>query len=127
MPKLWLKIFLLPPELLRSHVQGYADLASEEWTLHVSQLKKRVLLGVLGALCLLLGLACGGMAVLLWGALPELNPQRSWVLLALPLFLCLVGLALAWRACLQKMTPLFPKLQHQLQLDKLSLQQAAKP
>lgn len=127
MPRQWLKIFLLPPELLRSHAQGYADLASEELTQLACQLKNRLLLWLWGVFSLLLGLGLGGVAVLLWSALPELNPQRSWVLLALPLSLCLLGLTLARSASLQKMTPLFPKLRHQLLLDKLNLQQATKP
>lgn len=127
MPKLWLKILLLPPELLRGHAQGYADLACEEWRQHVGQLKNRLLLWMLGVMSLLLGVGLGGVAVLLWGALPELNPQRSWVLLVLPLSLSLLGLTLVRSASLQKITPLFPKLQQQLQLDKLTLQQAAQP
>lgn len=126
MPRLWLKIFLLPPELLRSHAQGYADLASAELTQHACRLKTRVLLCLLGAFSLLLGLGLGGVAVLLWSALPQLNTQRSWVLLALPLSLCLVGLALTWAAGVLKMMPLFPKLQQQIHLDMLTLQQAGK-
>lgn len=127
MPGMWLKILLLPPELLRSHAQGYADLASEELTQHACQLKKRLLLRVFGTASMLLGVSLGGVAVLLWSALPQINPQRSWVLLALPLSLCLLGLALVWSAGRLKAPPLFSKLHHQLQLDMLTLQQAGKP
>lgn len=127
MPRLWLKIFLLPPELLRSHIKGYADLACEEFTQHICQLKSRLLLWMCGVFSLVLGLGLGGVAVLLWSVMPELNVQRSWVLLALPLFFCLMGLTLARIANLRKMAPLFPRLQHQLHRDKLALQEATKP
>lgn len=126
MPGLWLKIFLLPPELLQRHAQGYAELASLELTQHACQIKTRFLLWTVGAFSILMGLGFGGVSVLLWSALPQMNTQKSWVLLALPLSFCLVGLVSTWAAGHLKIMPLFPKLQQQLHLDMLSLQQTEK-
>lgn len=127
MSRLWLKIFLLPPDLLKRHAQGYTDLAAQELSQHLQDLGKRLFVGASGVVALLLGIALGGVALLLWSALPQLNAQWSWVLLALPLGLVLLGLALTWSARTWTVRPVFPKLRQQVQLDTLVLQQSGKP
>ncbi|PUE44682.1 hypothetical protein B9Z47_17555 [Limnohabitans sp. 2KL-1] len=126
MSSLWLKIFLLPPGLLKNHLQGYADLAAQELADHVRRLKCFWLLGALSAVCLLLGLALGGVAALLWSALPRAGMPQPWVLPTLPFGLCLLGVALGAWACRLRTNALFPKLRHQVQLDILTLKQVAK-
>ena len=124
MPRLWLKIFLLPPELLRSHAQGYADLASVELTQHACRLKTRVLLCLLGAFSVLLGLGLGGVAVLLWSALPSIDAHHAWVLPVMPLtLLVLAALLWAWARRLRT-RPFLNDIQEQIQLDILAIQQA---
>lgn len=123
MSSLWLKIFLLPPDLLKNHVHGYTDLAGQELSDHVRRFKRRCFLWALSALCLLLGLGLGGVAVLMWSALPRLGMPQPWVLTALPSGLCLLSLALAAWARRLRTDTLFPKLRHQLQLDVLTLKQ----
>ena len=54
--ELLLKLLVLPPELLKVHAQGYADLASHAWAQHLCTLKNRWVLYSLGALNLLLAL-----------------------------------------------------------------------
>lgn len=126
MSRIWLKMLLLPPDLLKTHVQGYADLASQELHLHLRQWQQRGLLLVLSTCSGLLALGLGAVAVLLWAALPTLNPERYWVLLAVPLsFAVLSGLLAVWARQLQT-RQLFPMLQNQLQLDTMTLQQSAK-
>lgn len=125
MSRIWWKVLLLPPGLLENHARNYADLASQELHQHVQGLKKRCVIWALSAISGLLGVGLGGVAWLLWSALPSVNPQRAWIMLALPVGLCLLSLALAaWAwACRLRQAPLFQALQHQLQLDATSWQQ----
>lgn len=127
MSSVWLKILLLPPDLLKRHAQGYTDLAAQELSQHLADLGQRLLVGASGVAALLLGITLGGVALLLWSALPELNAQWSWILLALPLCLVLLGLALTWSARRWIMRPVFPKLRQQVQLDAMVLQQSGHP
>jgi uncharacterized membrane protein len=123
MSSLWLKIFLLPPDLLKNHFQGYTDLAAQELSEHVHRLKKMGLLWALSAACLLLGLGLGGVAVLLWCTLARSSMPQPWVLPLLPSGLCVLSVVLATWACRLRTKVLFPKLRHQVQLDTLSLRQ----
>jgi len=89
------KLWLLPPELLQMHAQGYADLANQAWTQQLYTLKNRWMLYALSALSLGLGLGLAGVALLMWSALPQIDPRHAWVLPALPLA-CLLLSALLW-------------------------------
>jgi len=124
--KLLLKLLVLPPELLKVHAQGYADLASQAWADHLCTLKNRWVIYSLSALNLLLSLILGGVALLLWSTLPLNEAPHTWVLLALPLtLLVLSGLCWAWARRLRT-RPLLDDIKGQLQLDLLAIQQAQK-
>jgi hypothetical protein len=60
-----LKLLLLPPELLKSHAQAYADLANELTARYLCTLKNRWVMYGLSALALLLALIFGGVALML--------------------------------------------------------------
>lgn len=125
--KLLLKLLVLPPELLKMHAQGYADLASQSWADHVCTLKNRWLLYGLSLVSAALGLGLGGVAVLLWGALPSIDTRTTWVLWALPL-VCLALSGLLWAIAKRLRTrPLMQDIQEQLQLDLLAIQSSQKP
>lgn len=122
--KLLFKLLVLPPELLKVHAQGYADLASQAWADHLCALKNRWVMYSLSALNLLLALILGGVALLLWSALPLNDAPHAWVLLALPLILLgLSGLCWAWARSLH-VRPLMDDIKCQIQLDLLAIQQA---
>ncbi len=70
MMRLLLKNLLLPPHLLKSHAQGYVDLASEVGARYLCTLKNRWVMYALSVLTLLLALIFGGVALLLWSAFP---------------------------------------------------------
>lgn len=124
MLKLLLKLLVLPPELLKMHAQGYADLASQAWTDHLCTLKNRWVMYALSGLCLLLGLGLGGVSLLLWSALPSIDAHHAWVLAMLPLtLLVLAGLLWAWARRLRA-RPFLRDIQEQIQLDCLAIQQA---
>ncbi len=122
-----LKLLLLPPELLKTHVQGYADLAGEEWAQQLKVLKTRWLLYALCAASGVLGLFLAGVSLLLWSALPTLDEQRAWIMWLAPTALCLCSVACgAWARHLQA-PPAWGKLKAQIALDVLALRQSQEP
>ena len=117
MMRLLLKMLLLPPDLLKSHAQGYVDLASEVGARYLCTLKNRWVMYALSVLTLLLALIFGGMALLLWSTFPLHDAPHAWVLLALPMAcLCLSGLCW-WGARAQRLQPLLQDIQAQIALD----------
>jgi hypothetical protein len=124
MYKVWLKLLVLPPQLLKMHAQGYADLAAQAWERHLCTLKNRITLYALSALCWALACVWGGTALLLWAALPVLDPHWSWVLPVLPLSaFALGGVLWAWARSLRS-RPVLDEIKAQIELDLLMLQQA---
>lgn len=123
MLRLLLKMLLLPPDLLKSHAQGYVDLASEVGARYLCTLKNRWAMYALSVLTLLLALIFGGVALLLWGALPLHDAPHAWVLPALPAAcLCLSALCW-WGARTQRLQPLLQDIQAQIALDLQTLRQ----
>lgn len=124
MSRLLLKLLLLPPALLKMHVHGYADLASEEWERQRCIWKTRLLIGVIGTVSGALGLLLAGVSLLLWSALPVVDGGRAWVMWFLPVALGLFSLACwAWAKRI-KMSPPFDKLKAQIALDIRALRQS---
>lgn len=119
-----LKLLLLPPELLKSHAQAYADLANELMARYLCTLKNRWVMYGLSALAMLLALIFGGVALMLWAALPLQNATHAWVLLALPAISLVVSALFWWWARSLHLQPILREIQTQIQLDIQALQQA---
>ena len=118
------KLIVTQPQLLLTHAHNYASLMVDGWQQAVASWKTRLLMFGLSAISLLLGLACAAGALMLWAALPVLNPDHAWILVALPLAL-LVTSALLYRAAQRcQLETLFDEVQAQLELDMLALGQA---
>jgi len=124
MSTMLLKMLLLPPDLLKSHAQGYADLVSEWGANYLCTLKNRWVLYGLSALALMLGLIFGGVALLLWSSLSLKDAPHAWVLWALPATTLLLALALGWWAGRWRLQPILKDLQAQLELDAVAIGQA---
>lgn len=124
MSTMLLKMLLLPPDLLKSHAQGYADLVSEWGARYLCTLKNRWVLYGLSVLALVLGLIFGGVALLLWSALDLKAAPHVWVLLALPVTFWLMACALWWWAGSLRLQPILKDLQTQIQLDAVAIGQA---
>jgi hypothetical protein len=124
MSTLLLKLLLLPPDLLRSHVKGYADLATEVGARYLCTLKNRWLMYGVSVLALLLALIFGGTGLLLWSVFPLLDAPHPWVLLALPAGFGLVSVMCWWWAGSLRQQPLFKDIHTQIQLDMLAIGQA---
>lgn len=117
MLKLLLKMMLLPPELIKSHAQGYVDLASEVGSRYLCTLKNRWLMFALSALTLMLALIFGGMALMLWSTATQLDASQAAVLWGLPSSFLVISALLGWRANSLRLPSLLQDLQSQLQLD----------
>lgn len=124
MSTLLLKLLLLPPDLLRSHAQGYADLASEVGARYLCTLKNRWLMYGLSVLTCFLALVLGGVGLLMWSAFPLRDAPHAWVLLALPAGLGCAGGWCCWRARSLRHEPLLKDLRTQIQLDIQAIQPA---
>lgn len=118
-----LKLLLLPPELLKSHAKAYADLANELTARYLCTLKNRWVMYGLSALALLLALIFGGIALMLWCALPLQNATHAWVLLALPVSSLVISVVCWWWARSLHLQPILREIQTQIQLDLQALQQ----
>lgn len=121
------KLIVMQPKLLLTHVANYADLFVEELQYARATWRILLLLYVLSAACLGLSVAAAVGAVLLWGALPLLNPQNAWVLVALPLALLVAGFLFYVAAQRAMAMPWFAGVQEQLKLDMLAICKAQKP
>lgn len=127
MMALLLKMMLLPPHLLKTHAQGYADLASEAGARYLCALKNRWTFYGLSVMSLVLALIFGGVALLLWGALPLHSAPRVWTLLALPVFFLLLSGLCCWWARRVLVQPLMQDIQAQIALDLEALRQIQVP
>ncbi len=119
-----LKLLLLPPDLLKSHAQAYADLASERTACYLATLKRRCVMYGLSALALLLALMLGGVALMLWGTLPLQGAAFPWALLVVPLACLMLSVVCWWRARSLRLPTVWMDIQTQFQLDIQALKQA---
>lgn len=125
MPHMLLKLIVKQPNLLLTHVQNYADLLLEEVQQVVFTWKLRLLLYALSGAFLGLGIVSSTASLLLWGALPVLNPQNAWVLVVLPLVLTGLSACFYFVASRYKVEPLFEDIQEQLKLDMQAICQTS--
>lgn len=114
---------LLPPDLLKSHAQGYVDLVSEVGARYLCTLKNRWVMHALSVLTSLLALIFGGVALMLWGTLPLQDAPHVWVLLALPVTCFFLSGLCWWQARSQRLQPLLQEIQTQIALDLRAIRQ----
>lgn len=119
-----LKLLLLPPDLLKSHAQAYADLASELSIRYLCTLKNRWMMFGFSALALLLTFIFGGVALMLWSVLPLQGASHPWVLLALPITTLGISIMCWWWARSMLLQPIVGEIRTQIQRDIQAIQQA---
>ena len=117
------KLVVMQPEVMLNHLTNYADLAAEELHNAFAAWRLRMLLYTVSVVLLGLGVACGLMSMLFWGALPLLHPNNAWVLVAAPVVLVVAGVCVGAVARLQMYKPFFENIQAQIDLDMLALGQ----
>ena len=111
----------MQPQLLLTHAQNYGDLLVEGWQQALTSWKYRLLLYLLSATCLVMGFASGAGALMLWAALPVLNPNNAWVLVVLPVALLVISALLYQAAQRSQLAAVFDEVQSQLELDMLAI------
>ncbi len=72
------------PNLVAAHAESYLQLLAEEINAGSRALSRRVFLGCAAWLLMLLFLLLAGIGLMLWGALPEVRSEQSWILIAVP-------------------------------------------
>lgn len=117
----FLKLIVMQPQLLLTHVKNYADLMMEGLQHNVNQWKLRVFLYAMSFALFVLGAMAGVMALLLWAALPVLHPQNAWVLVVLPSVLLMMSASIYGFAQRYKIESMFEDIQEQLDLDLLAI------
>jgi hypothetical protein len=80
------------PLWLAEHAAAYASLVSEELAQSGERLRRRLVLQLAGAACLLMAATLAGMAVLLWASLPAAGWRQPWLFVLTPLLPLLAGL-----------------------------------
>lgn len=84
------------PKMLVVHAQAYADLLSADASLALRQAKRKALLGILTLCMAVVALVLSGVAIMLWGVLPQSSMGSPWVMVAAPGVSWFMTLALAW-------------------------------
>jgi hypothetical protein len=92
-----LNLIATRPQLLAEHAQAYAELVAAELPRARSAWKRQALLSALALLGLLAALLLGGVALMLWAALPLAPMPGPWLLIAVPLLPAIAGAA-GWMA-----------------------------
>lgn len=115
------------PQLLAEHAAGYAGLLAEEVASSGAQLKRRITLQIVGLLGLMVSAILGGMAVLLWAALPSTSFQQPWLLWFTPLVPALLALLALWIAQNDAAQPAFATLREQFEQDAALLRRTTSP
>lgn len=119
-----LRLLATRPQLLVEHAEAYAALASAEAGAAALAARRTVVLGATVASGLIVATVLGGVALMLWAALPVVSATHVWVLWtvpAVPLLVALVALALQQSG---RGAGSFVVLRQQLQTDMDLLREA---
>lgn len=81
------KSILKQPKLLLLLLTSYKNIIIQEYRDIFNAMKMRFMLYVLSILFLALGMLSCIVSLLLWAALPALNPQNYWLMIVLPISL----------------------------------------
>jgi len=122
-----LHLLLKRPHGLVEHAEAYAELAAVEAGAVAAAARRWAVLAATALCAAGVAVVLGGVALMLWAALPALPPERAWVLWAvpgLPLLVALAALALQHRG---GGGGSFVVLRQQLQIDLALVREAQTP
>ncbi len=120
-----LKLIVTQPQLLLTHAENYADLLTQVCRRSLMQWQRQWMLYALSVGFFVLGVACAAISLLLYSALPVLNPQSAWVLVVLPVVLLVISAVLFLMAKQSKVDPLLQDIQEQIALDILAIRKVS--
>lgn len=115
------------PQLLAEHAGAYAGLFSEALAVSSARLQRRVVLQVAGAACLVVAAMLTGVAVLLWGVMPEAVARSPWLFVLTPLVPAVLGALAVWAGQNRDSGALFATLRLQLDQDLALLRRTSTP
>lgn len=115
------KLIVMHPERMLTHLSNYADFMTEEFQHALVAWRAWLWLHAMSWVCLGLSLASAVGALLLWAALPVLNPDHAWVMLVLPIALAAMGLLLQELAKRYKAGEFLANIHEQIKLDMLAI------
>jgi hypothetical protein len=115
------------PQWLAVHAAAYAGLVSEELALSGAGLRRRLVLQLAGAACLLLAATLAGVALLLWAALPEAGLRQPWLLVLIPALPLMAGLWVLQLSRSQSTHDPLARLRLQLSEDAALLRSSGAP
>jgi hypothetical protein len=119
-----LNVIASRPQLLAEHAQAYAELVSAELPRVTAAWKRQALLNGLALLGLLATLLLGGVALMLWAALPLTSMPTPWLLIVVPLLPAAAGAACLIAAQSGAARPLLADLRLQVSADLAMLREA---
>lgn len=115
------------PHLVIEHLGGYADLVSIQLREAAGGLRARALLLAGIGLCALLGLVLGGMALLLYAAIPPASMHLPWLMWVVPLVpWALVLLLWLMLRAQQRSEPPFEVVREQFEADMALLREVSR-
>lgn len=101
--------------------KNYGNLFVKEYVNTFSRLKMRLFLFGLSVVFFIFGLSTLFGAILLWAALPQLNPDNAWMLIFLPSSLFIACVSLYVTASRYRIQPNLEMLRQQFSLDLKSI------
>jgi hypothetical protein len=111
------RLLLARPQLFAAHMGGYAALMRDEAELALAYLRYRLCLWVAFITCGLAFVGLLGVALMLWGTVPNVALVHAWVFILVPA-VPLIGAVLTWFALMQRPPrALWEKLQGQITAD----------
>jgi peptidoglycan/LPS O-acetylase OafA/YrhL len=72
------------PHMIADHVEAYSDLVADEMSALAAGWKRRAILGIVALACAAVAIGLGGIAIMLWAAIPTEDMPAPWVLLLVP-------------------------------------------
>jgi fatty acid desaturase len=112
------------PSLLAQHAGAYAELVNAEVQAFIASGKRRALLMGMALFSVGVSVVLIGVALMLWGVLPQSTMQAPWVLVAVPILPALLGLVCFLSARSSDGTAGFDNLRAQVQADMALLAEA---
>ncbi len=115
------KSLIMHPKSTLILFKNYGNLVVKDYVNTFSRFKMRLFLFALSVAFFILGLSTLFGVVLLWAALPVLNPRNDWMLIFLPSSLIVARVSLYITATSYKIQPNLKMLHQKLRLDLKSI------
>lgn len=112
-----LKLLVLRPELLLSHMTSYGNLLVVEGSKAWEAWRIQMVLYAASAVFFCLGVFSTTISLLLWAAIPVLNQSTSWLMVAMPVLIFFASGALLFMARKYPYHRFILNIHQQIQLD----------